>query len=294
MKGITIFDFDQSVTNQYAFLSRYRHLRVTRPMRVFQHLARLWCSEYNFHKISQSMQLEDINQFVLIGSGDYHHLSLTLLQQHSSPLTLILFDNHPDWMKPPHKYHCGSWVYTAARMPNIERIIIIGLENGDLKGKRFLSGDVESYINRKIVLLPYSPVDAYVQTQQPAVRLASNLKLNEEAGMREILDAIVTPCVYVSIDKDCMQSQDAITNWEQGTLPLNTVVKCIERIAKLHTIVGADTVGDYSRPIFTSPFKWIGSLLDRPSDAFNMKLRKKADEINAMANIQLAQALGFK
>jgi hypothetical protein len=293
MKGITIFDFDRSIVSQYVFLNCFRHLCITRPMTCYQRSARLWSSERNFKRVSNSMQLENINQFVLLGSGDYHHLTLALLTQHSTPLTLVLFDNHPDWMKPPHKYHCGSWVYTAARMPHVERIVIIGLENGDLVGKNFLAGDVESYLNRKIILLPYLPVDAHVQSEQTIVRLACNLKHNQEVGISEVLNAIATPNVYISIDKDCLQSQDAMTNWEQGTLPLDTVVKCIQRIAKLHTIVGADTVGDYSPPVFTSPLKWIGSMLDRPANALRMISKKKSSEMNATVNIKLAEALGL-
>jgi hypothetical protein len=294
MKGITIFDFDRSIVAQYAFLNYFRHLFTTRPMTGYQRSARLWSSERSFKKLSHSMQLENVNQFVLLGSGDYHHLTLALLAQHSSPLTLVLFDNHPDWMKPPHKYHCGSWIYTAARMPHVERIVIIGLENGDLVGKSFLAGDVESYLSHKIVLLPYLPIDARIQNEQPLVRLACQLKTNQEAGINEILEAIATPHVYISIDKDCLQSQDAITNWEQGTLPLDTVVTCIQRIAKSHTIVGADTVGDYSPPLFNSPLKWIGSVLDRPANALRIQSKKKSSEVNAMVNIKLAQALGLE
>lgn len=292
MKGITIFDFDGSVTAQYAFLRRFRHLRITRPMTLFQQSARLWCSERIFFKISQSMQLENINQFSLLGSGDYHHLTLALLQQHKLPLTLVLFDNHPDWMRPPHKYHCGNWVYAAARLPQIERIVIIGLENGDLCGKKFQYGDVESFINKKIVLLPYTATESVLSTQQ-TIKLQSYLKSSLEKGMQEILDAITTQRVYVSVDKDCLSTEDAMSNWEQGTLPLDTVISCIHAIRGAHDIIGADTVGDYSPPIFISPLKWISSLLDRPANALRMNLQMKADGVNASANIKLAEALGF-
>lgn len=293
MQGITIFDFDQSVTEQFGFLRRFRAYLYIRPMSPFKRLARLWCSESNFKKISRSMQLEYVNQFILLGSGDYHHLTVALLEQHKTPLTLVLFDNHPDWMRPPHKYHCGNWVYTAARLPQIERILIIGLESGDLEGKNFLGGDVESYYQQKIVLLPYLPLEAQTEYQQQFVRLESKLKLDLKAGIKEILDAIVTPNVYVSIDKDCLHKEDAVTNWEQGTLPLDTVLSCIQAIAKVHDIVGADTVGDYSPPIFISPLKWVGSLLDRPMNALRMNAQIKANEMNAIANLKLANALGF-
>lgn len=297
MQGITVFDFDQSVTAQPVFLQRFNTRLTIKSMMPFQRLARLWCSAGNFKKTSAAMQLKNPHQFTLLGSGDYHHLTLALLQQHQAPFTLVLFDNHPDWMRPPHQYHCGSWIYTAARLPQVERIVIIGLENGDLAGKKFLAGDVESYHKQKIVLLPYSAVEAQVcqekDSQQQTVRLESKLKQNLAAGIQEILAAITTMQVYISVDKDCLRSEDAITNWEQGTLPLETVLASIKAIGEVHQIVGADTVGDYSPPVFTSPLKWIGSWLDRPADAWRMNAQANANAVNGSANIKLANALGF-
>ena len=84
-----------------------------------------------------------------------------------------------------------------------------------------------------------------------------------------------------------------MTNWEQGTLPLATVSNCIQIIVKHHNIVAADTVGDYSPPVFASPLKWLGSLLDRPANALRMNAQLQANKVNAMANIKLATALGF-
>jgi arginase family enzyme len=237
------------------------------------------------------MQMPNIHQFSLLGSGDYHHLTLALLAQHQTPFTLVLFDNHPDWMRPPHQYHCGTWIYAAARMPQVARIVIVGLENGDLQGKNFQSGDVESYLNQKIVLLPYLPVSAMIQ--QKNVQLLSSLKQNLQTGIKEILDAIITKHVYVSVDKDCLRAEDAITNWEQGTLPLDTVTASIDGIRSQFDIIGADTVGDYSPPTFISPLKWIGSFLDRPANAWKLHANAQANTVNAAANAKIAIALGL-
>ena len=292
MQGITIFDIDQSVTAQSDFLQRFSAKINTKSLLSFKRMARLWCSSGEFNKACSAMQLPNLNQFTLLGSGDYHHLTLALLQQHQKPLTLVLFDNHPDWMRPPHQYHCGTWVYAAARLPQVARIIIVGLENGDLCGKKFVDGDVESYLNKKIVLLPYTSLNAEISEQQ-TVTLQSQLKTSLKQGVQEILAAISTQNVYISVDKDCLRAEDAITNWEQGTLPLETVVACITAIRGNHSIVGADTVGDYSPPVFNSPLKWIGSFLDRPANAWRMQVNARANAVNGAANVKIALALGF-
>ena len=255
-------------------------------------MARLWCNASEFKRVSSAMQLPSLNQFTLLGSGDYHHLTLALLQQHQTPLTLVLFDNHPDWMRPPHQYHCGTWIYAAARLPQVARIIIVGLENGDLCGKKFQDGDMESYLNQKIVLLPYSAVQASISANQ-CVQLQSQLKTSLKAGVQEILNHISTQNVYVSVDKDCLRIEDAITNWEQGSLPLETVTACIAAIRENHAIVGADTVGDYSPPVFNSPLKWVGSFLDRPANAWRMQTNAQANVVNGAANVKIALALGL-
>lgn len=288
---MTIFNVDDSVTAQSDFLQRFSTKINTKSLLPFKRMARLWCGAGEFRKVSLAMQLQNLNQFALLGSGDYHHLTLALLQQHTTPLTLVLFDNHPDWMRPPHQYHCGTWIYAAARLPQVARIVIIGLENGDLCGKKFADGDVESYLSQKIVLLPYTPVDIEVNAQ--TVTLQSQLKASLKQGVQQILAAITTHDVYISVDKDCLRAEDAITNWEQGTLPLETVTACIESICKAHTIVGADTVGDYSPPVFASPLKWIGSMLDRPANALQLQADQKANAVNSAANVKIALALGF-
>lgn len=292
MQGITIFDIDNSITAQGDFLQRFSTKINTKSLLPFKRMVRLWCSAGEFRKVSLAMQLPNINQFSLLGSGDYHHLTLALLQQHTMPLTLVLFDNHPDWMRPPHQYHCGTWIYAAARLPQVARIVIIGLENGDLCGKKFQDGDMESYINQKIVLLPYTAVEVSISAER-TVTLQSQLKISLKAGVQEILKHISTQNVYVSVDKDCLRIEDAITNWEQGTLPLETVTACISAIRENHAIVGADTVGDYSPPVFNSPLKWIGSFLDRPANACRMQANEQAHAVNGAANVKIALALGL-
>jgi hypothetical protein len=89
-----------------------------------------------------------------------------------------------------------------------------------------------------------------------------------------------------------LRAEDAITNWEQGTLPLETMTACIAAIREHHTIVGADTVGDYSLAVFNSPLKWIDSFFDRPASARRAQANMQANAINGAANVKIALALG--
>ncbi len=288
MADINIIDFDGSITSQTEFIATFKHRINIVNLRSLQHAARLWTNPKKFATICHAAFKEFKPGFYLLGSGDFHHFSLGLISQYKEPLTVVLFDNHPDWIKPPHQYHCGTWVYGLARLPHVQRIIIIGLESGDIDGKKFKDGDVESYLNHKIILLPYESVNVEVSDKKN-VQLHSQLKLNLNAGIAEIMSHIITPNVYISVDKDCLSLKDAFTNWEQGTLPLSSVLATIAAIKKQFKIIGADTVGDYSDLKFSSPLKWLGSFLDRK---INRKPLNKADlQRNEQANLLLFKAL---
>lgn len=284
---IVAYDFDGSLTMQQPLLQAYGIPLSVQPMRQFERSVRLWASLPVFKKMAQSLRRPSAEgQFSLIGSGDYHHVSLALISQFTKLLTVVLFDNHPDWMRPPHQFHCGTWVYSLARLEHVERIVIIGLESGDIAEDQFEKGDMESYLQGKIVLLPYQPV------QVGALTLKSSFEQHVFMGIAEVLAEIETDHIYISVDKDCLRAEDARTNWEQGTMPLSTVTATIRALKAYKQVVGADTVGDFSPVRFRSPLKWIASHLDRRTHP--REDMEVASRINAAANAQLIEALTGK
>ena len=289
LEQIALLDFDGSVVGQ-GLLRRHLADRLTvHDLSAYRTSGRLWASPRCF--AAASRQLADIGspRLTLLGSGDFHHFSLALLARQPDPLTLVLFDNHPDWMRPPHRYHCGTWVYSAARLPQVERIVIVGLESGDLAGKQFAKGDEESFAAGKIALLPTTAIQA-IGSDGP-LTLPGLLEGGEDAAIERLLAAIPGRNVYVSLDKDCLHPDDATTNWEQGSLRLAFVLKAIAAIGQHHAIVAADTVGDASPPRFLSPLKWFGSWLDRPQFARPGAIDAALTARNEAANLALVECL---
>ena len=66
------------------------------------------------------------------GSGDFHHLTALLLARVEEPVTVIHFDNHPDWVTFPATMNCGSWVNRALERPHVRRVVTIGPTSADL------------------------------------------------------------------------------------------------------------------------------------------------------------------
>ena len=63
------------------------------------------------------------------GSGDFHHVSLALLERLAMPFNLLVLDKHPDWMRGIPFLHCGTWLRHALQLPTLNRVIHCG---GDL------------------------------------------------------------------------------------------------------------------------------------------------------------------
>ena len=101
-----------------------------------------------------------------MGSGDFHHVSALLIgmlaEANAEPLTVIHFDNHPDWVHFDGGMHCGSWVNRALALPQVQRVITIGVCSHDLVWPEFKGANLRSaWRDGKIVLLPWQSPGAH-------------------------------------------------------------------------------------------------------------------------------------
>ena len=68
------------------------------------------------------------------------------------------------------------------------------------------------------------------------------------AFVAQLLDRLPTEAVWVSIDKDVLRPADALTNWDQGEMPLDALTEALRLIGQRARIVGLDVCGEYSPP----------------------------------------------
>jgi arginase family enzyme len=206
-----------------------------------------------------------------LGSGDFHHVSALLIaeaaENFDGPLTVIHIDNHPDWVNFDKGIHCGSWVNEVAKHRNVQKIITLGVCSGDLQSPERKGANLDNLTNGKVELYPYDHLPSRVKhdysesasyTQSDGHLIWSTMKkMGLTAFTEHLLSRIFTSNVYITIDKDCLSLDDAITNWDQGRLRLSTILELLSDIAIRHRIVGADVIGDYSSPTYS------GTLLTR-------------------------------
>lgn len=212
-------------------------------------------------------------EVVFAGSGDFHHVTPLLLERAAAvsgePITVLHFDNHPDWVRFAQGRHCGSWVGLAARLPAVARVITIGVTSPDIGQARAREGDLALISEDRLDLFAWTAPDGGGEVALGGRAWPTIAALGESAFMSRLEAAIPTRAIYVTLDKDVLRPEDAVTNWDQGQASLDFVMAAIRCACAGRRLVGADVVGDWSRPVYGGgPAAWLlkqgEALLDQP------------------------------
>src|SRR5579871_1362909 len=94
---------------------------------------------------------DDGPSVTLYGSGDFHHVTLALLERVPGPFNLLVLDKHPDWMQGVPFLHCGTWLARALRLPALRRVFHCGGETDFDNGYRRLAPWRELRASRVVV-----------------------------------------------------------------------------------------------------------------------------------------------
>ncbi len=155
-----------------------------------------------------------------IGSGNYHYISYFFLEQITEDFSLLLIDNHTDTQGAAfgNILSCGSWAGEAIN--NLEHL-------------------------KSVYILGADPV--HIREAEP---------LPENTYIIENIEEIsrVLP-LYISIDKDVLSEEYAITDWDQGNMSLGELIGSLTKLIK-YKILGIDICGD-SKSLLNSSFQKI-------------------------------------
>ncbi len=215
-------------------------------------------------RLKDEIQAQNDNKPLLTfaGSGDFHHITQLiiscLMEGNDEKITVVHFDNHPDWVHFNDGMHCGSWVNKALEIPNVEKVVTIGVCSEDLKNPEFKGANLANMKAGKIELFPFSHRPSFVLKQygerpgysQKGKYITWNniAEQKEEEFLGTLLKQINTKTIYITVDKDVLDFEDAITNWDQGKMRLPFLLKVLRRLAANFNLLGVDVVGDYSQP----------------------------------------------
>jgi arginase family enzyme len=156
-----------------------------------------------------------------IDSGNYHYMSKIWTDKIREPFTLVVFDHHPD-MQPPlfaNLLSCGCWVKAVLDTnPYLKNVILVGAD------EKLLTNLEDNYKNQ--------------------VHIYSQKELLHEEGWRQFAKEHVNEPVYISIDKDLLNEENAVTDWDQGVFELSDLKKLLNCIISKEKVIGIDICGE--------------------------------------------------
>jgi len=302
---VRILNFDSSITRQTNLLRRFHPTIVD-----LQHLGpacRLSMNDAMAQEVRRVLAPELKSTITLLGSGDFHHVSSLLIEQFTDPISVIVFDHHPDWSMLPPPLHCGSWVTHVLRRPNVKKLVLFGVSSDDISCPWIQYGNLQALKDDRVEIYPgtHRPTRVFLRrvphNRSVSVRrglLSSTITWQElrsadvTTGVSQVVKRLSPKQVYVSIDKDCLRADASLTNWEAGDLRLEELVQFLTLIRQELEIVGLDVVGDYSPPQVRGSLKALIGRLDRPN-AFsaNGKPEVMITAVNEQTNLRLLDVL---
>lgn len=264
----------------------------------WQERVRFGCTGRDWRAFSAHLDalFPDAHGPVLMGSGDFHHVSAFLVarQRQHAGLHVLVCDNHPDNMRFPFGIHCGSWVAHVARMPHVARVDVVGICSPDVGFRHAWENCLMPLFRGRV---RYWTIGAGLGWMR-ALGLRDAARNFDDAAslvcaLRRELSGSHAP-LYLSIDKDVLCEDVARTNWDQGRLLLEELLSIIDAGAK--RIIGSDITGEVSIYRYRTRWKrWLSALDGQPDIAPDELVRwqRQQAEVNGALLDALAQNVRF-
>ena len=203
---------------------------------------------------------------LLYGSGDFHHLAglwvRRVFEDDPSPLTLLSFDNHPDWAWTPPKWACGGWINRALETPGVAEAAVWGCGNMELTWPTRLLGNRRAVRAGRLHLFPWRerfaalPSGAWPWLERETWRERFASFLEARKGKR----------FYVTVDLDGLRAEEALTDWENGLFTVDDLAWALERVREAGRLAGGDLCGAASGPgEYARPVQRLLARIDHPA-----------------------------
>ena len=223
------------------------------PVLRFSAPARLIESFYSAYR-------DRLHPFTLYGSGDFHHLTALWLRALSEAVTVVSFDNHPDWDIRPPRWACGGWVNRALDLPQVQKVSVWGCGNFECWWPAQIFGNRAAERAGKLDVHPWADSRSSKERGRRGAILRSDWRSNFE----QFVDALGGGSVYVTVDLDCLQSSEAATNWENGNFSTEDVAWALGTLQSAAQVVGGDMCGAYSVPVYARRKQRFAAEFDHP------------------------------
>lgn len=216
--------------------------------------------------------------FLLYGSGDFHYLTALRLRRVAGPIVVVSFDNHPDWDVRPPKWGCGGWVNRALELSNVRRASVWGCGNFECWWPHQIFGNRRAERAGTLEVHPWADDHPVKDRQRRGAILRDNWRQQFEKFLENTIGG---ENVYVTIDLDCLQASEAVTNWEAGRFTVADLQWALGKLRESCQIIGGDICGAYSPPTYARFKQRFAAEFDHPK--IRLPAPERIREINLAA-----------
>lgn len=303
-RSARIFDLDGSVTSQSRLVERLGDDLDVVDLRETGPNVRYIPSKHWTERLDESVRAPGPAWLAFTGSGDFHHVTASLLKRFDEPISVVVFDQHTDWIG-SSPCPCGSWILDALKMPNIAKFVSIGTWSTSVQGWRINHGPVSEILAGRVEFYPYDcgpsrclgrrkgkSACASIEHKLLTTELHWQSIVNNdwETLVRRVIDGLPTSKVYLTIDKDCLVAASAFTNWGPGYLTLDQLTSAVRILNDSKEIVGVDVCGEYSKI----------EVANRALETMAVRIHPKLPEpseadlcVNEETNLAIVDVLGY-
>jgi len=203
---------------------------------------------------------QQLAPFVLYGSGDFHHLTALWLRRLAHEVVVVSFDNHPDWDIRPPRWACGGWVNRALELPQVKKVSVWGCGNFECWWPRQIFGNRRAEREGRLEVHPWADGRSFSARE----RRGAMVRLDWQQRFLAFVKNLGGASVYVTVDLDCLRTEDAVTNWESGRFTLDDLTWAISELRHINRIVGGDICGAFSTPVYARWKQRFASEMDHP------------------------------
>jgi len=198
--------------------------------------------------------------FLLYGSGDFHYLTALRLRRIAGPIILVSFDNHPDWDVRPPKWGCGGWINRALELSNVRRVSVWGCGNFECWWPHQIFGNRRAECAGVLDVHPWAD-DHPARDRE---RRGAILRDSWREHFEQLFETGGSKNFYVTIDIDCLNASEAVTNWEAGRFTITDLEWAVGRLRESSQIIGGDICGAYSPPNYARFKQRFAAEFDHP------------------------------
>jgi hypothetical protein len=169
-------------------------------------------------------------------------------------------------------------VNRALELPKVEQVSVWGCGNFEL--------GLPSRLFRNRRALREGRLNIHGWAERQALATARKFACMLRADWRErfvaFTNVLAGKHMYITIDLDCLDAQNAITNWEPGLFEASDIVWAISQVRRSAIVVGGDLCGAWSEPAYERPIQRLLANRDHPRIDPSMLERARATNLASL------------